>query len=70
MDRAIGAAEANRAFVAKCGRGIAVPWLRRMEWLSRELCLSRMAVAMKAAVEAGRSAFIGGRIPGNYQADA
>jgi thiazole synthase len=30
----------------------------------------RMAVAMKAAVEAGRNAFLAGRMPVNYQADA
>ena len=30
----------------------------------------RMAVAMKAAVEAGRGAFLAGRMPWNYQADA
>ncbi len=30
----------------------------------------RMAVAMKAAVEAGRNAFLAGRMPWNYQADA
>jgi thiazole synthase len=30
----------------------------------------RMAVAMKAAVEAGRGAFLAGRMPVNYQADA
>jgi thiazole synthase len=30
----------------------------------------RMAVAMKAAVEAGRNAFLAGRMPLNYQADA
>jgi thiazole synthase len=30
----------------------------------------RMAVAMKAAVEAGRDAFLAGRMPVNYQADA
>jgi thiazole synthase len=29
-----------------------------------------MAVAMKAAVEAGRNAFLAGRMPVNYQADA
>ncbi|BDG74628.1 thiazole synthase [Roseomonas fluvialis] len=30
----------------------------------------RMALAMKAAVEAGRNAFLAGRMPVNYQADA
>lgn len=30
----------------------------------------RMAIAMKAAVEAGRNAFLAGRMPWNYQADA
>ena len=30
----------------------------------------RMAVAMKAAVEAGRGAFLAGRMPWNYNADA